>query len=67
MPAAHMLYNFLGLLALLCQLLWPQTSKADKEDWTLSTHYDGKRFYNSDGSDKHLGDVSRFIWTSLAN
>ena len=67
MPAAHMLYKFLGLLALLCKLLWPQTSQADKEDWTLSTHYDGKRFYNSDGSDKHLGDVSRFIWTSLAN
>ena len=67
MPATQTFYQCFGLLVLLGQLLWPQTSQADKEEWTLSTHYDGKRFHNSNGSDKHLGDVSRFLWTSLSN
>lgn len=67
MPTTHTFYTCLGLLALLCQLLLPNTSRAADEDWILSKHYDGKRFHNSNGSDKHLGDVSRFLWTSLSN
>ncbi len=33
----------------------------------MSGHYDGRRFHNRNGSDKHLGDISRFLWTSLFN
>ena len=40
---------------------------ADREDWTVSAHWDGKRFHNRNGSDKHLGDISRYLWTSLSN
>lgn len=33
----------------------------------LSDHFDGARFSNRDGSDKGIGDVARFFWTSLWN
>jgi len=33
----------------------------------ISEHWDGRRFYNRNGSDKGLGDISRFLWTSLSN
>ena len=57
----------------LCSLLWAglllssPSTMADKEDWTVSAHWDGKRFHNRNGSDKHLGDISRYLWTSLSN
>jgi hypothetical protein len=37
----------------------------DQQEHPLSDHSDGKRFYNRDGSDKGLADISRFLWESL--
>ncbi len=37
------------------------------ERYPVSEHSDGFRFYNRDGSDKELSDVSRFLWESLWN
>ena len=31
----------------------------------LSEHWDGTRFHNRNGSDKHLGDISRYLWRSI--
>lgn len=36
-----------------------------QQEHPLSDHSDGKRFYNRDGSDKGLSDISRFLWESL--
>ena len=36
-----------------------------QQEYPLSDHSDGKRFYNRDGSDKGLADISRFMWESL--
>ncbi|MCH1491784.1 MAG: MBL fold metallo-hydrolase [Luminiphilus sp.] len=44
-----------------------QPTQAEKEDWILSEHWDGKRFHNRNGSDKHLGDISRYLWSSITN
>jgi L-ascorbate metabolism protein UlaG (beta-lactamase superfamily) len=35
--------------------------------YPVSDHSDGSRFYNRDGSDKGLSDISRFLWESLWN
>ncbi|MDA8947434.1 Zn-dependent hydrolase, partial [Luminiphilus sp.] len=36
-----------------------------QQEYPLSDHSDGNRFYNRDGSDKGLADISRFLWESL--
>ena len=41
-------------------------TKDDKE-LPLSTHYDGKHFKNTNGSDKAAGDIATFLWQSLWN
>ena len=37
----------------------------DNKEWPLSTHYDGKHFNNTNGSDKAAGDIAKFLWQSL--
>ena len=44
----------------------PNNSRIERE-WPLSTHYDGKRFYNTSGADKGAGDISKFLWQNLWN
>ncbi len=51
---------FTVLLLSACSLL------ADKP-YPINDHSDGSRFYNRDGSDKGLSDISRFLWQSLWN
>ena len=33
----------------------------------MSAHYDGKRFYNTNGADKGAGDISKFLSQNLWN
>ena len=44
----------------------PITQTTDRE-WSVSAHYDGKRFYNTSGADKGAGDISTFLWQNLWN
>lgn len=51
---------FAALTQSACMLL-------SEKPFPVSDHSDGSRFYNRDGSDKGLSDVSQFLWQSLWN
>ena len=34
---------------------------------SMTSHYDGARFYNTSGADKSAGDVARFFWQSISS
>ena len=55
-----------SLVALMASLLSACSLLADKH-YPISDHSDGSRFYNRDGSDKGLSDISQFLWQSLWN
>ena len=42
-------------------------STKDDKELPLSTHYNGKHFNNTNGSDKAAGDIATFLWQSLWN
>ncbi len=54
-------------LALLTASLLPTCNLLTEKPYPISDHSDGKRFYNRDGSDKGLSDISQFLWQSLWN
>jgi L-ascorbate metabolism protein UlaG (beta-lactamase superfamily) len=55
-----------SLIALMASLLSACSLLVDKP-YPISDHSDGNRFYNRDGSDKGLSDISQFLWQSLWN
>ena len=54
-------------LAILAAVLLPACSLLTDKPYPVSDHSDGSRFYNRDGSDKGLSDISQFLWQSLWN
>ena len=54
-------------LALLTASLLSACSLLTEKPYPISDHSDGNRFYNRDGSDKGLSDISQFLWQSLWN
>ena len=54
-------------LALLTASLLSACNLLTEKPYPISDHSDGKRFYNRDGSDKGLSDISQFLWQSLWN
>ena len=54
-------------LALLTASLLSTCNLLTEKPYPISDHSDGKRFYNRDGSDKGLSDISQFLWQSLWN
>jgi len=54
-------------LAILAAVLLPACSLLTDKPYPISDHSDGSRFYNRDGSDKGLSDISQFLWQSLWN
>ncbi len=54
-------------LALLTAALVSACNLIGNKPYPISDHSDGKRFYNRDGSDKGLSDISQFLWQSLWN
>ena len=54
-----------ALLVLLTASLLSAYSLITKRPYPVSDHSDGSRFYNRDGSDKGLSDISQFLWQSL--
>jgi L-ascorbate metabolism protein UlaG (beta-lactamase superfamily) len=55
------------LLAVLTASLLSACSLMGDKPYPVSDHSDGSRFYNRDGSDKGLNDISQFLWQSLWN
>ncbi|MFL2491566.1 MAG: MBL fold metallo-hydrolase [Luminiphilus sp.] len=55
------------LLAVLTASLLSACSLLGDKPYPVSDHSDGSRFYNRDGSDKGLNDISQFLWQSLWN
>ena len=55
------------LLVLLIASLLSACSLITKRPYPASDQSDGSRFYNRDGSDKGLSDISQFLWQSLWN
>jgi L-ascorbate metabolism protein UlaG (beta-lactamase superfamily) len=54
-------------LAVLTAFLLSACSLIGDKPYPVSDHSDGSRFYNRDGSDKGLSDISQFLWQSLWN
>ena len=54
-------------LAILAAVLLPACSLLTDKPYPVSDHSDGSRFYNRNGSDKGLSDISQFLWQSLWN
>jgi len=48
-------------LALLIASLLAACSLLTEKSYPISDHSDGSRFYNRDGSDKGLSDISQFL------
>ena len=54
-------------LVLLTASLLYACSLITERPYPISDHSDGSRFYNRDGSDKGLSNISQFLWQSLWN
>ena len=54
-------------LVVLTASLLSACSLLTERPYPISDHSDGNRFYNRDGSDKGLSDISQFLWQSLWN
>ena len=52
-------------LVVLTASLLSACSLLTERPYPISDHSDGSRFYNRDGSDKGLSDISQFLWQSL--
>ena len=56
-----------ALLVVLTSSLLSACSLLTEKPYPISDHSDGNRFYNRDGSDKGLSDISQYLWQSLWN
>ena len=56
-----------NFMAILMALMLSACGLVSAKPYPVSDHSDGSRFYNRDGSDKGLSDISRFLWESLWN
>ena len=56
-----------ALPAMLTASLLSGCSLMGDKPYPVSDHSDGSRFYNRDGSDQGLNDISQFLWQSLWN
>ena len=54
-----------ALLVVFTASLLSACSLLTEKPYPISDHSDGNRFYNRDGSDKGLSDISQFLWQSL--
>ena len=57
--------RFLTALTLIVVAVLSACTVIGQQEYPRSDHSDGNRFYNRDGSDKGLADISRFLWESL--
>ena len=54
-------------VAILMALMLSACGVVSAKPYPVNDHSDDSRFYNRDGSDKGLSDISRFLWESLWN
>ena len=66
MPKSRKRISRASQVALFAALL-SACSLLTEKPYPISDHSDGNRFYNRDGSDKGLSDISQFLWQSLWN